>query len=98
MRYQLALDEREPIYHARTAVNLMLQELSVDDQVTRKSTAAVRAAFRQLPSTPEVTELSNLMASIAHTEPAVINTSAETRASVVQRCTDILEEVRTILE
>lgn len=98
MRYDVTPDPHEPVYHARTAVGLMLRELSVDDAVTRKSTSAVRAAYRQLPSTAEVTELTNLMASLACTEPAVINTSAETRASVVSRCTAILEEIRSILE
>lgn len=98
MRYQLQLDELEPVYHARTAVNLMLKELSIDDAVTHKSTSAVRTAYRQLPATSEVTELTNLMASIALADPAVINTSAETRTSVVSRCTAILEEIRSILE
>lgn len=98
MRYEIKFDDFEPIYHARTAVSLMMQELCVDDAVSRKSTAAVRTAYRALPATPEVTELANLMASLALSEPAVINNSAETRASVVQRCTDILEEIRSLLE
>lgn len=98
MRYDLQLDELEPVYHARTAVTLMLQELSVDDAVTHKSTSAVRTAYRQLPATSQVTELQNLMASLAHTQPAVINASAEVRTSVVSRCTSILEEIRSILE
>lgn len=98
MRYEVRLDTLEPVYHARTAAQLMLQELNVDDQVTRKSLAAVKAAFQSLPVTSEVTELRNLMASIATTEPSVINQTSETRQSVVNRLVSIMEEVRTILE
>lgn len=98
MRYQLQVDHYEPIYHARTAAQLMMQELNVDDQVTRKSTAAINAAYQALPNTGDCSELKNLMASLAHSEPAVINQSKEVRDKVLSRLISIMEEVRIILE
>lgn len=98
MRYEVHIDPLEPVYHARMAISLMLQELNVDDAVTRKSTNAVRTAYTQLPAQDRMIELRNLMASLAHTDPVVINSSPEIRASVLTRCTSVMEEIRSIIE
>jgi hypothetical protein len=98
MRYELQRDEREPIYHARTAANLMARDNMVEDQFSPKAHNAFRAAYKSLPATAEVTELQSLMASIAHADLNVINGDDAMRQSVMRRLQSVIEEARTILE
>jgi hypothetical protein len=98
MRYEVRLNPLEPIYHARTAAELMLHDLNMDDLVSARAHAAMRAAYNAVPQTGENFEIRNLMASISTAATGTLNGSKEARTSVVTRCISIIEEARKICE
>lgn len=98
MRYELKINPLEPIFHARTAADLMLTDLNVDDVVSPRAHAALRAAYQAVPANGDNFELRNLMASIATASLATLNQSNETRASVTSRCISIAQEARRLCE
>ena len=98
MRLELRVNEYEPIYHARTAAELMLHDINIDDTVTPKAHAVMRAAFQAVPATGACFELRNLMASIATAHVNTLNLSADTKSSVIDRCVEIIEEARRLCE
>lgn len=98
MRYQLKVSELEPVYHARTAAELMLHDINVDDSVTPKAHAVMRAAYHAVPADGVHFDLRNLMASIATANLNTLNLSAETKSSVIDRCVNIIEEARRLCE
>lgn len=98
MRYQLKVSELEPVYHARTAAELMLHDINIDDTVTPKAHAVMRAAYQAVPADGTHFELRNLMASIATAHVNTLNLSAETKSSVIDRCVEIIEEARRLCE
>lgn len=98
MRYELNVDPLEPVYHARTAAELMLHDINVEDEVTTKAHAVMRAAYQAVPADGVHFELRNLMASIATAHIATLNLSVETKSSVIDRCVRIIEEARRLCE
>lgn len=98
MRYQLKVNELEPVYHARTAAELMLSDINIDDTVTPRAHAAMRAAYLAVPADGEHFELRNLMASVATADRNTLNFSEETKSSVIDRCVNIIEEARRLCE
>lgn len=98
MRYNLTVDPLEPVYHARTAAELMLHDINVEDSVTPKAHAIMRAAYQAVPANGENFELRNLMASIATAHIATLNLSIDTKSSVIERCVNIIEEARRLCE
>ena len=98
MRYELKINPLEPVYHARTAAELMLHDLSVDDTVSPRSHAALRAAYQAVPADGAHFELRNLMASVATAHLSTLNQSDETRQSVTSRCIRIAQEARRLCE
>lgn len=98
MRYEVRLNQLEPIYHARTAAELMLHDINMDDLVSPRAHAAMRAAYNAVPETGDNFEIRNLMASIATAAVGTLNNTKEARTSVVTRCVSIIEEARKICE
>lgn len=98
MRYELKVHALEHVYHARTAAELMLHDINIDDAVSHRAHAAMRAAFQAVPADGVHFELRNLMASIATAQLATLNLSVETKSSVIDRCVNIIEEARRLCE
>ena len=98
MWYEIKLDPLEPVYHARTAAELMLHDVNIDDEVSRRSHTALRSAYHAVPADGVHFELRNLMASLATADRNTLNLSVETKSSVIDRCVSIIEETRRLCE
>lgn len=93
---------RGTVVRCRTALHHLLWEMTVEQNVSDNTMQFVRASFEALGQLPdptiEISDVGNLMASLAHASIELLNTNSEYRQHAIKRIATILRELENIVE